>query len=322
LKSEALQNKVLYSNLFKGIHRMRLVDILSQETIICPLKGRSREAVIEELLSALDDGGYLRDKEAALCTIEEREKLGCTALGGGIAIPHGRTDTVDGFAVALGISKEGIDYHAPDNLPVNIVCLILAPCGESALYVRVLGAVAQLLKDERTKTNILNAQSPKQVLKIIQKSGIDVEPRLRTRDIMKPLPALIRKNTSLKETLDVMFKHHTYELPVVDEQNNLIGEVFIENVLKVGLPDYLFHIDNLAFLSSFEPFERLLRQETELQIKDVMSEASGVIDADVPMIQAAILILQEKLRSVIVVENKKPIGIISLLDFIEKVLRV
>ncbi|MCX7703822.1 MAG: PTS sugar transporter subunit IIA [Planctomycetota bacterium] len=300
---------------------MKLVNLLSEETVVCPLKGHTREEALNELLEALDKGGYLRNRDAALLAVEERERLGCTSIGGGIALPHARTDTVDGFAVALGTSKNGIDYHSPDGTPVNIVCLILAPSGESTLYVRLLGAIAQLLKDEQTKKSIINATTARQILKIIQKSGIEVEPRLRVRDIMKPLPALIRRETSLKEALDIMFKHHILELPVVDENGILIGEVSIENVLKVGLPEYLFHIDNLAFLSSFEPFERLLRQETELHIHDVMSEKVDVIDVDAPMIQAAILVMREELRSVIVMEKNRPVGMVSLLDFIEKVLR-
>jgi len=300
---------------------MKLVDFLSEETIICPLKGEKREEVVDELLTALAEEGYIRDRSAAVEAIEEREKLGSTAVGGGVALPHARTDGVDGLVIALGVSENPIEYEAPDDEPVRIVALLLTPKGESALYVKLLGAVARLLKDDQTKKQLLGADSPRKVLRVVRKSGVEVEPTLRAKDIMICDPPVLKKETSLKEVVDLMFKHQLLELPVVDDKGSLIGMMFIEDLLKVGLPEYLFNIGDVSFLSSFEPFEKLLRQETELKVGDVMSKPEGVIECDVPMIQAALLLVRHEVRSLVVVENRKPVGIVSLFDFIRKVLR-
>ena len=300
---------------------MRLVHFFSEATVICPLRGATRSAVIEELLSALGRVKHLRDRKAAASAIEEREKLGCTVIEKGVALPHARTSAVDGLAVALGISKNGIDCGAPDGELVRIVVLILAPRNESVLYLRVLSAVTQLLKDDQMRRSLIEASSAKEILRIIEKSGVKVEERLKVKDIMKPVPAVVRRETRLNEVVDLLFKHQTLELPVVDDQGKLIGEMFIDDVLKAGLPDYLFRMDNVQFLDGFEPFEHFLRRETELCVGDVMSRAVGVVEGDVSIVQAALLLVQHDIRSLIVVENGKPIGIISMFDFIRKILR-
>jgi mannitol/fructose-specific phosphotransferase system IIA component (Ntr-type) len=300
---------------------MRLAYFFRVETVICPLKGQMRGAVIEELLSGLGRVKNLRDRKAAASAIEEREKLGSTVIEKGVALPHARTSAVDGLAVALGTSEKGVDFGAPDGEPVKIVVLILAPRNESALYLRVLSAVSQFLKDEKTRRRLLDATSAREILQVIEKSAVNVEEKLKVRDVMKPVPAVVTSQTSLKEAVDLLFKHQTLELPVVDEQGKLIGEIFIDDVLKAGLPEYLFRIDSVSFLSGFEPFERLLEREMELTVGDVMSRAVGVVEGDVSIVQAALLLVQHDIRSLIVVENGKPIGIISLFDFIRKILR-
>ncbi|MFH1421689.1 MAG: PTS sugar transporter subunit IIA, partial [Planctomycetota bacterium] len=300
---------------------MMLADFLSEETIVCPLLGRSRIEIVNELLNVLDWSGHLRSKKEVLSAIEEREKISCTAIGNGIALPHARTDAVDGIALALGVSKKGIDFCAADGFPVNIVCLILAPPANSTVYLQLLASLAQLMKDEKTKNSLIAATSPEEILQMVQKSAIELGTVIKVKDIMKPVQATVQRKTSLKEALDLMLKNNVSEIPVVDDRGNLVGEIIIESVLKIGLPDYIFSIDSLAFLESFEPFERLLQQEDKLRVSDVMSHAAGVVDVDSPMIQAAISLLQHKLRNVIVTENSKPVGVVSALSFVGKVLR-
>jgi mannitol/fructose-specific phosphotransferase system IIA component (Ntr-type) len=300
---------------------MRLAYFFRVETVICPLKGQTRSAVIEELLSALGRVKQLRDRKAAALAIEEREKLGSTAIGNGVALPHARTGGVDGLAVALGTSQKGVDFGAPDREPVKIVVLILAPGNESALYLSVLSAVSQLLKGDETRRRLLDATSAKEILQIIENSGIKVEEKLKVKDIMSPVHAVVTSKTSLKEVVDLLLKHQALELPVVDEKGKLIGEIFIDDVLKAGLPEYLFRMGSASFLSGFEPFERLLEREAIVSVGDVMSEAVGVVDCNASFVQAALLLVQHDIRSLIVVEGEKPVGIISLSDFIRKILR-
>jgi mannitol/fructose-specific phosphotransferase system IIA component (Ntr-type) len=283
--------------------------------------GHARTAVVEELLKALERVKHLRDRKGAASAIEEREKLGSTVIEKGVALPHARTSAVDGLAVALGVSPKGVDYGVPDGEPVKIVVLILAPRNESALYLRVLSAVTQLLKDDQMRRSLIEASSAREILRIIEKTGVKVEERLKVKDIMKPVPAVVTSQTSLKEAVDLLFKHQTLELPVVDDQGKLIGEMFIDDVLKAGLPEYLFKVDSVSFLSGFGPFERILERETELCVGDVMSRAVGVVDSDASIVQAALLLVRHDVRSLIVVEGGKPVGLISMYDFIRMILR-
>lgn len=77
-----------------------------------------------------------------------REKLGSTALGYGIAIPHGRIKGLKETACAFFRLKEPIDFDAPDNLPVDLVFILLAPAAATDLHLQILGELAQMLSDQ------------------------------------------------------------------------------------------------------------------------------------------------------------------------------
>jgi CBS domain-containing protein len=121
--------------------------------------------------------------------------------------------------------------------------------------------------------------------------------------------------------VDLMFKNNLLEIPVVDVQGVLIGELFIEDLFRMGLPDYLFRMGDVSFLTNFEPFSELLREESKKSVGDVMSAPTGQIEPDTHAIQAALLLVKRDIRSLIVIEGGTPVGIVSLFDFIEKVLR-
>lgn len=131
------------------------------QAIALKLKSRDKEHVLKELLQLHIDTGKLSRENAAeaLQAIEEREKTMSTGMGHGIALPHGRTDTVDDISVAVGISPQGIDFEALDGKPCHIFVCILTPETHPGPHLQVLSGVASILNDKESRKEIMKIGS-------------------------------------------------------------------------------------------------------------------------------------------------------------------
>jgi len=146
---------------------MKIVDFLFEDSIIIGMKNREKEAALEELLTALEKAGRIKDRKKILEALIEREKLGSTGIGQGIAVPHAKTNQIDNLVAALGISQKGINFEALDGEPVNIIFLVLAPAKATGIHLKALAKIARLLKDKVFRQSLKTASSPAEALKII-----------------------------------------------------------------------------------------------------------------------------------------------------------
>ena len=97
--------------------------------------------------TALKAGGAISNVEETVAVILEREKLGSTGIGEGIAIPHGKMKGIDRILCAFGRSKEGVDFDAVDGKPVHIIFLLLAPEDSAGLHIQMLSRISRILRD-------------------------------------------------------------------------------------------------------------------------------------------------------------------------------
>jgi nitrogen PTS system EIIA component len=146
---------------------MKLTDILSPESITLDLKAEGKRDALEELCRLLADAKKLPDPEALLQTLVDRESLGSTGIGQGVAIPHGKSPAVPAQAAALGLSKKGVDFDALDGEPVHILFLVAAPPDAAGPHLKALAKISRLLKDKPFRQALRDAVSVDDVLKII-----------------------------------------------------------------------------------------------------------------------------------------------------------
>lgn len=142
---------------------MMIADILCREAIIPELKAENREAVLAELaapLVVLHPELARFDLVRALC---EREKMGSTAVGDGVAIPHGKVPHLESISLAVGRSLGGIDFDAPDKEPCHIFFLILAPEHGAGQHLRLLAQIARRAKDPVFRSEVLLAETGDQL---------------------------------------------------------------------------------------------------------------------------------------------------------------
>lgn len=146
---------------------MELTDFITPQLIKLELASTQKVDAIKELINLLDDAGFVTDFEAFLKSVLEREKVGSTGIGKGIAIPHSRTSTVREVVVAFGRSPEGIEFEALDNKPVNLIFLIAAPIESGGLYLKALARLSRLLRYQEFRNELMEAKKVEDVLKII-----------------------------------------------------------------------------------------------------------------------------------------------------------
>lgn len=143
---------------------MELHKILSEKTIWLDVAGQSKWQVLEQLVQRLADEDGGDGGKAVLDAVIDREKRSSTGVGGGIAIPHARTDRVSMVTVALGISPEGIDFESLDSKPCHLVFLVVAPTGASARYLDALASIASIGVNPAHVTALLECAGPGEVL--------------------------------------------------------------------------------------------------------------------------------------------------------------
>jgi len=137
---------------------MKISRLLSKSSIIANLNARDKKGVIDELALTISKTTKASAKEIAI-VLMEREQLGSTGIGGGIAIPHGKLGSVQSIIIGLGLSREGIEYESLDNKPVHIFFLLLTPENSTGGHLRVLAQISKLLKMDQFKKELIAAES-------------------------------------------------------------------------------------------------------------------------------------------------------------------
>ncbi len=150
--------------------------VLAKETISLQLKGTDKEAILEELVDLLAAAGRIKDRKAALKAVMEREKKMSTGLQNGIAIPHGKTDTVESLVAALGIKREGIDFSSLDGLPTQIFLITLSPASRTGPHIQFLADISRTLHDPAVRQQVLEATSEEQLLEILARDRTAAPP--------------------------------------------------------------------------------------------------------------------------------------------------
>ncbi|MFI3258219.1 MAG: PTS sugar transporter subunit IIA [Spirochaetales bacterium] len=146
---------------------MNLRTVLTPETVELNLKGTTKEEIIDEMLEILVKAGKITDKAAALACVLDREKKMSTGMKHGIAIPHGKTDTVSDLVACIGISDNPVDFDSLDQEPCQIFIMTLSPVNKTGPHLQFLAEVSLLFKSAEKRQNILETKDKAEIIKIL-----------------------------------------------------------------------------------------------------------------------------------------------------------
>ena len=146
---------------------MNLKKPLTEETICLNLKSTTKDAVLSEMVDLLMASGHIRDRDAVLKAVTDREKRMSTGMQNGIAIPHGKTDSVDCLVAALGIKHAGVDFGALDGQPSTIFVMTVSPDSRTGPHIQFLAEISRPLNDASVRARLLAATNREDVLKLL-----------------------------------------------------------------------------------------------------------------------------------------------------------
>ncbi len=147
---------------------MRLIDVFNQGCIIPDLKAKEKRSALEEMAEGLafKVGGF--DKERFLEALLERERLGSTGIGYGVAIPHARLKGLNDVAVLFARSLKGVEFQSMDERPAHLFFLIAAPEDSTVAHLKILARISRLLKDPGFRKRLMDASTQDEIYQIIQ----------------------------------------------------------------------------------------------------------------------------------------------------------
>lgn len=147
---------------------MKISEFLCTKAITTELKSTNKKDIINELVALLVEAGVVdkKNKSKLVEILLAREALGSTAIGQGVAIPHGKCGFVSKLVASLGISKKGVDFDSLDGEPAYIFFLLVAPIDSAGPHLKALAKISHLLKDRYFREQLRQAKDDKTILKL------------------------------------------------------------------------------------------------------------------------------------------------------------
>lgn len=146
---------------------MKISDLLDIKAISTELASSDKTDLLAEMVDLLRRAEPDLDAAELLSVLIEREELGSTGIGDGVAIPHGKIKGLNRLHMAFGRKKQGIDFDAIDNRPAHLFLLLLAPESEATLHLKALARISKLLRKEEIRQQLLEAQDAMMLLNIL-----------------------------------------------------------------------------------------------------------------------------------------------------------
>ncbi len=138
---------------------MMIAELLVPERVQANLRGRTKDEVLDELAALLADPEAGRSQEKVAAVLRERERLNSTAIGGGVAIPHGRMAGVSTITLGFARSAAGVDFDSVDQAPTHIFFALLAPDDAAAQHLKALARISRVLKDEHFRERLKHLET-------------------------------------------------------------------------------------------------------------------------------------------------------------------
>ncbi len=151
---------------------MLLTELLTADRVRVPLGSRTKNDVLRELVELAASSRDAGAVESMLAAVRDREQVLSTGIGGGVAIPHGKTPHIEQLVLAAGVAPRAIDFDALDGQPVQLFFLLVGPESASGAHVKVLSRISRLLRRDRLRSELMAAHTSEEFLDVIRRSEV------------------------------------------------------------------------------------------------------------------------------------------------------
>ncbi len=301
---------------------MKLVSILNEELVFTNVKGVSRSGIYTDMLRRAKDALQLPiDPDRLVSGMIEREDT-LEIPYEGVALPHMRIEELDDLYIIIGLLPKPVQLQSIDPEQCQLVIMSLISSETSDLYLKALSALIRFLGTGKNRQTLCSSANAREFLDILRLADVKIRSNLTAEDVLVRNVAALKTDDKLSAALDLFSRDDRDKLPVVDEQGRLVGELSATEVLRRFIPEYIFRLDNLDFVNSFEPFNRIFKEENEHTVGDYMCRPELVVKPDTPLIQFTVKMTKNNVNACFVVDNdQKYSGEIMIKDIVKKVLR-
>lgn len=136
---------------------MKLADVLPKDLVCVPLAATNKEDAIKELVDLMASKGRAERRDELLGAVMEREAQRTTGIGRGFAVPHAKTDAVRTMVIALGKTREPIEFDSIDGKPVSLIALLASPTSYTQEHMQALTALSRLITNEKAYQGLVEA---------------------------------------------------------------------------------------------------------------------------------------------------------------------
>ena len=146
---------------------MKISELLDPRAIVADLQARDKTKALAELTDALLTCEPSLDRDEVIAVLQEREKLGSTGIGDGVAIPHGKLAGIPELKLVFGRSTVGVDFESMDGQPAYLFFLLIAPEESVGVHLKTLAKISKLLKDGAVRKKLMEAPDQQEIYQVI-----------------------------------------------------------------------------------------------------------------------------------------------------------
>ena len=311
---------------------MKFSSYLNPDYIFPCLEVNSKEEIIKTIVDkvAEDNKMVSEQKNEIIKNILKREEEISTCIGNGIFLPHTRMIDFSDFIIAVATVKGKIvsDIGGTNQKDeIKVVFLIVSDVLKNKNLLKAMSVISKIgLKQPEVIEKIKKSNSPKEIYELLAANDIEIEHKIVAEDVLSPEIRPAKENDTLEEIAKRLILEQKSALPVLSDDNVLLGEITERELIGFGMPEHLSLMSDLNFLTVGEPFEEYLLNESTMTIKDIYRKDIKhlMIDKDTPIMEICFKMVYKGMHRLYVVnpKNNKYLGIINRSDIIKKVLHI
>jgi len=303
---------------------LNITNYIKSELIIPNLKATTKEEAFKIMIAKLFAAKpvCLKDSltpQAVLDAIIEREKAYTTGLGNYVAFPHARMNECGDFCCVIGYSDEGIDYGSVDGKPCHLLCLMISCIDKPYIILQVMAELARLIceKDMDLSKGGFTAEHLRELIttNIKVKKGV-----ILAKDVMRFVDASVKLTDSVQHASRTMHLSRKDVLPVLDDEENLMGEISCLDIFRYGIPDFFNQLKTVSFVNHIDPFEKYFKYQKGLLVGDVYKKNVPKITQQQTIMEIIFEMTVRNHSVLFVTDGNRLVGLIDRFSIIDKVL--
>lgn len=298
---------------------MLLADLLQPSLVHLRSDVDGKDAAIDHLVGHFLKTSPARlDRAAVRAAIDAREALGGTVFPTGIAVPHGRLADFDDLLIGVSVPLRPVTIAGT---PTRMIVLMLTSKAGSPVYLNTLASWLKLSQDAALFGRLVGARTPHEFIEIVRHAGITVREKVTAADVMVTEVPRIGPEATLRELADLFFTRGASYAAVIGGDERLAGEVRLADLLRAGVPPFTDGMENLRFLESFAPLERLAENEDTIRVREVMNRAPVTLDPETPVVEIVLKLTRSSHDCLPVLDGGRLVGLVCAAEILRRIVR-